>query len=239
MPDLAAPAVAQGLDACDARGLPELGAGRRRGLEQEEVEMLAAERLTPFAKRASNRGHRRYAHGLAREDADALHLGAGEPAHLLKQTEFRKQGKRARRDEFAADFRPGESAFFDDCDFPASAGEHEPGGGACRAAADDDGVIAFGCVQHLCAVKPWESAAGPSCRDQPPRSGHRADSSRPRKPARTLAAASCRLTWLQPRTQISRLPRSGSAARRGSRATKSGASAADRARISASCGDSK
>src|SRR5262245_62770547 len=100
--------------------------------------MLAAERLTPFAKRASDRGHRRYAYGLAREDADAPHLGTGEPAHLLKQTELCEQGKRACRDEFAADFPPGESAFFDDGDFPASAGEHEPGGGACRAAADDE-----------------------------------------------------------------------------------------------------
>src|SRR5262249_14383841 len=159
--------------------------------------------------RASDRGHRRDAHGLAREDADAPHLWARELAHLLEQTEFREQGKRARRDEFAADFRTGESAFLDDCDFPAGAGEHERGGGARRAAADDDGVITFGWAQHLCAVKPWESAAGPSCNDQPAGSGHSADSSRPRKPARTLAAASCRLTWLQPRSQISRLPKSG------------------------------
>src|SRR5262245_48556148 len=144
MPDLASPAMAQFLGACDAIGLPEFGAGAHRGLEQEEVEMLAAERLTPFAKRASDRGHWCHALGLAREDADAPHLGACDPAHLLEQTEFREQGKRARRDEFATDFRPGESAFLDDCDFPAGAGEHERGGGTCRTAADDDGVIAFG-----------------------------------------------------------------------------------------------
>src|SRR3990170_7195479 len=201
--------------------------------------MLATERPAPFAKTARYRGHIRGADGLTRENADAPYFGAGQPPHILKQAEFRQQRKGARRDELAADLCPGKLAFLDECHRPPCPSQHERSGGARGAAADDDRVVAFGHrnSQHFRATKQWvQSPTLPSSKFQPCRFGHNADSSLSRKPARTLATASCRLTWLQPSSQTRRLARSGSLVRRGSRAIKIGATLAHCVKMSVICG---
>ena len=137
-------ATAPGHRSCPPR-LPGMRAGPARAIEQQEIQMLAAECPAPAFHGTRRSGHGSVEDRIAGVETDAMNRRTGGVQKRPVDAEFEQQRQRGRGNELAADLAPREGTPFDDGHAPAGPAEQKCCSRTSRAPTDDDGIIGAVC----------------------------------------------------------------------------------------------
>ena len=213
-------------------GLKQHRSRRDGGIAQQHIQMFAAQRPAPSRLCM---GQRRLHHRVAGIGRDLVHRRARPAARKSPATpQASSTGMVAAEMNSPHTLRRGNTA-------RSTSATDQPTCASSRAAVAPAGPLPITAASNriaLCREEMGEGKRQSFLQIRQPAPGHRRDSSRPAKPARTLATASCRVTSLQPSANTMRLASRADRERRGSQATKprafSAASVSRRARATSS-----
>ena len=144
--DVADPAAAAALQAGGAPGLPQRCSGARRGLQQQQIEMFAADGSAPAAAYGiGDLRHCKRELGFACKETGAPHHRSGKTQNCFAQAEFPQQWQAGGRNILSAHLASRERSLFDNSYGPARLCQHQRCRATSRASADHDCVVCLRC----------------------------------------------------------------------------------------------